>query len=128
MANPVKGETALTLADGQSVTLVMDFDALVEAEQAYGKPLAAMMADAQAGYVGALRALLFGAMRAHHPDKTLRDASAIFMHNQEGVAGALMRAVELGFPDQAKRGGTVGNGEAQRRAGKPSGASGAKPG
>ena len=44
MANAIKGEVPLNLSDGRNLTLIMDMEALVEAESAYGKPLAQMIA------------------------------------------------------------------------------------
>jgi hypothetical protein len=121
--NPVKGEVGLTLSDGRKLTLVMDMEALVEAESAYGKPMAQVMADASAGFVGASRALLYGALRAKHPDVSLRDASAMFASDADAVGQALTQAVEKGFPDAANAEGKQG----ARPRGKTSGSSGAKP-
>jgi hypothetical protein len=122
MANSVKGEVPLKLGDGQGFTLVMDMEALVEAEGAYGKPMAQMMADAGQGFVGASRALLYGALRAKHPDLTLRDASGMLASDGEAVAAAISDAVEKGFPDaKASAGGKV-----PHPRGKRSGSSGAK--
>lgn len=130
MANPIKGETVLTLADGRRFTIVMDMEALIEAEQAYGKPLARMLADANAGFIGALRAMVFGSMRAHHPNATMSEATAVLMAEQAAVAEALLQAVELAFPDASRQaeGKEPGKARARRPAGKTSGASGAKPG
>src|SRR3546814_3437222 len=53
LVNRLKGEAPLKLSDGREFVFHLDFDALVEAEQAYGKPLPRLMADASQGYVGA---------------------------------------------------------------------------
>lgn len=125
MANPVKGEVPLNLVDGRTFVLVMDMEALVEAEAAYGKPLAQVMADAAAGFVGASRALLYGALRAKHPTTSLREASALFASDSEAVGEALTAAVEAGFPD-VSAGGNVPRPK-PNPLGKRSGGSGAKP-
>lgn len=119
--NPLKGEVPLTLKDGRKYTLVIDMEALIEAESAYGKPLQQMMQDAAARFVGALRAILFGAMRAKHPDVTLRDASGIIMSDAEAVGTALSAAVGAGFPDVSE------GKDGPRPRGKTSGANGVKP-
>ena len=124
MANPVKGETPLKLDDGREFTLVMDFEGLVEAEGAYGKPMERMMQDAAAGFMGASRALLFGALQAHHPEMTLRDASNILGRNTDLVTEALTKATEAAFPELADE--DVGNDSPPR--GRPSGDNGAKQG
>jgi hypothetical protein len=123
MANIVKGEAPLKLKDQREFVLVMDMEALVEAESAYGKPLQKMMVDASQGFVGASRALLYGALRAKHPMVTLRDASAIFMTDPDAAGEALTKAVEAGFPDVTQS----AEGKAQGPRGRRSGASGAKP-
>jgi hypothetical protein len=124
MPNPIKGEVPLKLSDGREFVLVLDFEALVEAEAAYGKPLARVMADAGAGFVGASRALLYGALRANHPAITLRDASGLFLEHAEAVSEALEKAAAAAFTEDAS---AEGNGGKPRR-GKTSGSSGAKPG
>lgn len=129
MANPIRGETTLALPDGRSFTLVMDMEALIEGEQAYGKPLARLLADANDGFVGALRAMVFGSMRAHHPAATMADATAILLADQAAVAAALTRAVEIAFPDATKASGEGKEpGKVRSPAGKTSGANGARQG
>ncbi len=122
MSNPIRGETPLKLGDGREFTLVLDFEALVEAESAYGKPLAVLMSDAGAGFVGASRALLFGALRTKHPGVSLRDASAILQTDGDTVGTALTLAADAAFPDAGKAEGKEG----KNPPGRASGRSGAK--
>lgn len=122
MANATKGEVSLKLSDGRQFTLVLDMEAFVEAESAYGKPLPLMMKDAGAGFVGAVRAMLYGALRAKHPQITLRDASGMFQTDAEAVSAALEQAAELAFP----KGDGSEDKEGARPPGKSSGRSGAK--
>lgn len=124
MAIALKGEAPLKLSDDREFTLVLDMEALIEAEAAYGKPLEQMMGDAARGFVGASRALLYGALRARHPSITLRDAATMFMSDLEAVTDALGKASEAGFPKASAE----GNAAAPAQAGKPSGSNGAKPG
>lgn len=122
--NPIKGEVPLILSDGRAYTLVLDFDALIEAEGAYGKPLQKMMADASAGFIGAVRAMLFGALRRKHPMIALSDASGMFMSDSEAVTAALEQAALAAFPDAEDK--ELGKAPVVARRGKPSGSSGAK--
>lgn len=123
MTNPVVGQVALKLSDGREFTMILDMEALVEAESAYGKPLPRMMADAAAGFVGAVRAMLYGSLRAKHPRITLGEATAMFMSDSDAVTLALEQAGEAAFPAaNASEGKEAGN-----PPGKPSGRSGAKP-
>ncbi len=124
MSNPIRGETPLKLQDGREFTLVLDFEALVQAESAYGKPLAHLMADAAAEFIGASRALLFGALQARHPSITLRDASAMVIQNGDTVSEALTRAAEACFPAEDKEAGNA----PKPRPGKRSGRNGVKQG
>lgn len=122
--NPLKGEAPLKLADGRELTLAMDFEALVAAETAYGKPIAHVMLDAQRGFLGASRAFLFGALRTHHPEMTPAEASALILSDGEAVLAALEVATELAFPKAAEgkqganppRGGTGSGGSGAKRA------------
>lgn len=119
--NPLKGEAPLKLGDGREFIFQLDFEALVEAEQAYGKPLPRLMADASQGYVGAVRALLLGGLRRHHPDFTADDATAIILTDFDAVATGMMAAVEAAFPKaEGKESGNAG------RTGATSGRDGAK--
>lgn len=125
MSNFVKGEIPLRLADGRTFTLVLDFEGLVEAEGAYRQPLDQLMLDANLGFVGAMRALLFGALRAKHPAITLRDASAMFQTSKDEVLAALTAAVAASFPDKEE---TPEGGDNKNPPGKSSGRSGARRG
>lgn len=102
MPNPIKGEVPLKLSDGRDFVLVMDFEALVEAESASNLPLPQLMARAGLGFVSAQRTLLYGALRRNHPDLTLEDCSAIMLTEIEKVTEALTKAMEAGFPEAKK--------------------------
>ncbi len=125
MTNPVRGEAALRLDDGRTFTLVADYEALITAEAVYGKPLGELMSDGKAGFTGAIRALLYGVMRAYHPEVTPSAAAELFMTHSETVSAALTLALNLAFPEADPEA------EGKERAhppGKSSGASGAKQG
>ena len=94
MANPLKGEAVLALEDGRKFTLVLDFDGLIEAEQAYGKPLAAVLAEAQQGFMGAMRAVLWGALRRYHPNVAMSEAGEILLGAQAEAVAAISAAIE----------------------------------
>jgi hypothetical protein len=125
MANPLKGEAALRLADGRELMLVLDFEALIAAEAAYAKPLHQLMADSSAGFMGATRALLWGAMQGRQGGLSLADAGALLLSDHAAVLAALGAAGEAAMP--AAEGDKAGN-AARRRGGTRSGSNGAKPG
>jgi hypothetical protein len=126
MTNPLKGEVKLALDDGRQFTLVLDFEALIAAEGFAKKPLPMLMAEAQAGFVGAVRALFWGALQRHHDDLTVAEVTAIMTSNLDRITQAIGEAGDAAMPDAAE-GDNAGNRKA-RRAGKASGSSGAKPG
>lgn len=126
MTNPVKGEVPLNLKGGRELTLVLDHEALIAAEAAYGKPLIATMIDAIGGFAGACRCVLYGALRAHHPDVTLAEATTIFMAEMDTVQKALEAAAVASAPKADKAEGKKRARPPRARAGKSSGASGAK--
>jgi hypothetical protein len=99
MLNPVKGETLLKLEDGREFALVLDFEALVRAESAYGKPLGQLLADTMHEFIGAGRCLLYGGLLAHHPEITVRQVSEFYIRNQAPIIEALGAAIEAGFPE-----------------------------
>lgn len=127
MANALKGERRLKLSDGRDITLVFDMDALIEAEGLYGKPMPVVVADAQKGFVGAIRAMMFGATRAHHADMTPRDVADLIATDGDAMASALSEAHQAAMPQPEKSAG--GNASAPKpRPGKRSGVNGAKRG
>ncbi|HMO74090.1 MAG TPA: hypothetical protein PKD48_01970 [Sphingopyxis sp.] len=119
--NPFKGQAPLNLSDGRSFTLVLDMEGLVEAEPIYGHPLPKIMADAAAGFVGAIRALLFGALRRHHPDITAVEVLEMIRTDMAAVGAALQAATQNAFPKS--EGEKSGNAPP---VGKTSGANGVK--
>ena len=128
MANPVKGEVPLVLADGRRFTIVLDMEALVEAETIYGKPMAQMLADMNAGFLGAQGAVLQGALIRHHPRVTRAEALEMFRTDADACGEAMTEAVKASFPDTTP-GRAEGNAPAQKApGGKRSGRSGAKRG
>lgn len=124
MLNAVKGEVPLKLEDGREFTLVLDFEALVRAEAAYGKPLGVLLADTMHEFIGAGRCLLYGGLLAHHSEVSVRQVSDFYIGNQAAIIEALGAAIEAGFPKQGGEGKNSGN---ARPPGKTSGGSGAKP-
>lgn len=126
--NPLKGETPLAIGDGEDARefiLVLDHEALIAAEAAYRKPMAQMMAEASLGFVGAARAMLFGALRANHPKVTLAECGQMMLEHGEAVSEALGAAAEAAFPKSAK---AEGREPGKAPAGKSSGRNGAKRG
>jgi hypothetical protein len=102
MANPIKGEVSVDLPGGRKLILVLDMEALIEAEGCYEKPLPQLMADAAAGYVGAARALFYGSLRAHQRSMLLEDATQIFIDNIDLISERLSAAVELAMASAAE--------------------------
>lgn len=138
MTNPVRGEVPLKLKD-RALTLVLDHEALMQAESAFGKPLPMLLAEARLGFQAPVRALLFGALRTHHPEITLAEASAIYLREGDAVAAALEAAELAGLADDPAPGNKVGgakpaggrkgaNPPKRQRPGKNSGRNGAKSG
>lgn len=127
MTNALKGEVPLKLNDGTHLTLVFDMEAMIEAEGAYGKPMLTMVGDASVGFIGAIRAMLYGALRAHHSDLSLKDVSEMLRENTEVITDALAKAHDAAMP--ASNGVSAeGKAAPRRRPGKISGANGAKRG
>jgi hypothetical protein len=124
MANPVKGEASLVLADGRRFTLVLDMEALLGVEEATGKPLPQVMAMAGSGFMSAIAAIAQAAFARHHPEIVRADVLAIMQSDQEALTAALTKASDTGF----LKADAGGNGAARgaRPRGKNSGGSGSK--
>lgn len=122
----MRGEVPVRLADGRALTLVLDFEGLVAAEALYGKPVAMLIVDAAQEFLGAVRALLYGALRAKHPELTPADAGAIIQSDGDRISAALESATQRAFPEPGEAEGKEGGNP--RKAGTRSGRSGAKRG
>lgn len=123
------GETPLTI-DGRDYVLVLDHEALIEAEAAHGVPLPLVLAQSSLGFVGATAALLFGALRAHHADVSLKDARRLVLENQDACGAAMELAAKAAFPEKAegkqKADPPKAPGAKRARTGKRSGGNGVK--
>jgi hypothetical protein len=96
MANRIYGEARCGLEDGRELTLRFDFGALVEAEEAADAGTEAMMKELSKGgaRLKVARAMLYGALRHHHPDLTLADAGDLLLTDANAVSEAMGNAME----------------------------------
>ncbi len=124
MPNSVKGEVPLKLSDGRDFTLVFDMDALVQAEDEYGKPLPVLMERVREGFVGAVRILFWAALQRHHPEVTLSDVNDLLTEHSDAIE-KMLTAYQKAMPAEGKEGK---NPPAKTQRGKTSGSSGAKRG
>lgn len=98
MANPFKGEASVTLADGRTLRLRRDFNALAEAEAAVGVRMDEITRIIQSGgpVMKFTRALFWGALQAHHPEIALVEAGEILMSDGEAISTAMAGAAAGG--------------------------------
>jgi hypothetical protein len=106
----VKGEAVVTLQDGRTLTLAIDWNALIEGEEAL--PGESMMdviasmgpkpgqdeASMPRPRLKVMRALLYAATRKHHGELTVADAGNLLGEGEE-VAIALLSALGNAFDD-----------------------------
>lgn len=95
MANRVFGEARLALSDGRELTLRFDFSALAEAEEAANRGTDEMLKEMAEGgaRLKTARAMLYGALRHHHPEISVDDAGDLFLSDGEAVSAAMGRAM-----------------------------------
>lgn len=96
MANPERGEIALPIGD-RVYTLVTDFDARCQVEalfqtddKPFGYEKVALFASSYSSTH--LRAIVWGALRRHHPEITLVEAGELIL--KAGGAEALMQTIQ----------------------------------
>lgn len=112
MANRFKGEISLT-HEGQSYTMVLDFNALCDFEEVSGRNA---LTDPEALNVETmsaveLRQLMWAGLRQRHPEMTLQLAGAILSSDTD----ALKRASAAALPDD-EPGAAPGNAKRPRKA------------
>lgn len=91
MANRFRGEASATL-NGQSYTLVLDWNALAEFETLTGKDAMALMRSGAPMSFVETRALVWASMRRNHPDATLEDAGDLLSNDMSLVATLVQTA------------------------------------
>lgn len=102
MANPHRGEVALTVGD-QDYTLSFSINAICELEDALDKPVAKIaegLQDASGVRMTVVRTVIWAALRDHHEEITLKEAGIIA--SQAGIQAAMAAisaAFSLAFPE-----------------------------
>ena len=111
MANRFLGEIAIAAGEGKSYSLRLDFNAMCEFEEATGRnALEALSAmESGKGAMLEMRALMWAALRRHHPDVTLAEAGDLLSNNVD----ALVDLIEAATP-AANTSGGPGNAGAAR--------------
>lgn len=101
MANAVRGEV-LFEADGRARYLVLDINALCEAESACGRRTDEMFAAIKAGGdLISVRALMWAGLRRRQPEITLFEAGDVVA--ELGIVDARLKVIEAlaaAFPDR----------------------------
>ncbi|NRB17724.1 MAG: hypothetical protein HRU33_09210 [Rhodobacteraceae bacterium] len=93
MANSFKGEASITIG-AKTWTLVCDFNAMAEFEEATGKDAMNAFEKAEEGGVSIadLRHMVHAFLKQHHPEATLQDAGNIMSEDVAIVASVLAAA------------------------------------
>lgn len=94
MANKIKGEVALSY-EGAAYTLVLDFNALAEFEDAIGEKAMPILQDPNGMGIKHMRALFWAGLKQRHPELTIEDAGRILSENFDKLGEALTAS----FPD-----------------------------
>lgn len=99
MANPFKGEVAIEV-DGQSHKLSYSVNAIIELEEALGKPLEEIVAMMNgAPRLRDMRVMFWAALIDHQPGVTLEDAKRILSRMSPNEMGeAIGRALTHSLP------------------------------
>jgi hypothetical protein len=107
MANPHRGEVRLS-ADGEDYTLSLSINAMCELEELLGEPIAktAMgLSAVETMKMTTVRAMLWAALRDHHPQVNIVDAGDIAA--KAGITEAVKKigeAFNLAFPQEQAKG------------------------
>lgn len=124
MANSVKGEVPLKLSDGREFVLVFDMEALIQAEDEYGKPLPVLVERVQQGFFSAIRALFWASLQRHQPGTTLQDVNDLLTEHSDAIE-KMLEAYAAAMPTEGKDGanprGKTSGGNGVKRAKKRTG-------
>lgn len=117
------------LGDGRTVTLVVDFEALAQAEDAADLPVGDILQSLTSRpRMKVLRAVVFGALHEKHPEIGLAEVGDLLLSSDAAVlTDALGKAVSGAFP-QASQAGAANPPKPPRGAGMNSRATGRRKG
>ncbi len=116
-----EGEAEVTLPDGTRLTLRIDHETLILAEDIADVPLNVLLGRLQQGRMGAVRAVLHAALRPHHPAITSKEAASLSFTHFQLLFDGLNEALRRSFPDAAAR-----EAGAEGKGGAPTGGAGGK--
>jgi hypothetical protein len=103
MPNLARGEASFTTHAGQKLTLVVDFNALAEAEYAVDMGANEILSGLSKGRIKAMRGITLGALARRHPDMTIDDVDELLQGEDAGpLAETLMQAVQAAFPQPSE--------------------------
>ena len=101
MPNSLMGEDQVELLDGRTLVLAYDFEALMAAEEVSGLRLPDIFHEMTQAEINQTvpslrvqRALLYGALRKHHPEIGAEECGTILLLNQAAFAEASDRALK----------------------------------
>lgn len=99
MENPLKGEATAAVA-GADLRLVLDNDALVALEGVVGVSFLEVAAELLAyetakrpPLLGTLRAILWAALRQHHPDRTVSDCGDMLVREGPKLSRVVIKTL-----------------------------------
>lgn len=105
MANALNAEADFTLEDGRKFTLVFDLNAFIDIGEELGKArgkdwtpdeiVDALKDEANPPGLKFQRVIIWGGLRKHHPEMTIRDAGEVMV----AAADAMARALNGGMPE-----------------------------
>lgn len=93
MADPTKGEVAVNLSDGRTVTLCFDINAFIDMSDELGIDVPEIVKKLQdkdnPPSLKFQRVVMWGGLQKHQPDMSIRDAGEILVEASEAMAKSL---------------------------------------
>lgn len=101
MTRRVRGEGTCVLSDKSELTLVINFNALAEAEYDADMGVNDILAelDRDQPRMKIMRAIVWGALREKHPNITSEMVGDLLLSEFEGVAAGIREAMSAAFPE-----------------------------
>lgn len=101
------GDTLFVDRDGREYHLLFDHEGMIAAEDVASRNGANLgfkdvVVGSAAGRLGCLRALVYGALRAHHPEVTVAEATGMVEREGKPLGKALFEAMANAAPPPAK--------------------------
>lgn len=92
-------EGVVDLGDGTRLTLRLDHETLILAEEAACVPVKTLLQRLSSGWMGAMRAMVYAMLQPYHPDYDLKRTAVLLTHHAAALMPPMQDVLARAMPD-----------------------------